>query len=138
MHLIKLTLLASLASVAFSYCVLNPDECPAGTHAQSEPEVCREMGFPPPYHLLCVGGDANARQRSLASVAFTDCVRDAKDCPPGTHAKIEPFLCRELGFPPPYHLLCVGDDVNARQGSLDRWFPRGSSRQVPLREPCAV
>ncbi|KAG0335452.1 hypothetical protein BG005_004587, partial [Podila minutissima] len=64
MHLIKLTLLASLASVGFSQCVRNPNDCPSGTHAENEPEICRDMGYPPHYHLLCVGG-ANTRLESL-------------------------------------------------------------------------
>ncbi|KAK5809261.1 hypothetical protein F5H01DRAFT_348846 [Linnemannia elongata] len=70
---------------------------------------------------------------SLASVAFSHCVRNASDCPPGTQAENEPEICRDLGYPPQYHLLCVSG-VNARQGSLDRWFPRGSSRQASLRK----
>ncbi|KAG0068626.1 hypothetical protein BGZ89_004376 [Linnemannia elongata] len=80
MHLIKITLLASLASIALGNCVRFADQCPAGTHAENEPEICRDLGYPPQYHLICVQG------------------------------------------------------VKARQGSLDRWFPRGSSRQTPLHE----
>ncbi|KAF9079063.1 hypothetical protein BGX23_005192, partial [Mortierella sp. AD031] len=76
---------------------------------------------------------------ALATVAFSNCVRNANDCPPGTHAEYEPEICRDIGFPPNYPLLCVGGQVQgqdgARQESLDRWFPRGSGRRPrPLRE----
>ncbi|KAF9380032.1 hypothetical protein CPB97_008615 [Podila verticillata] len=60
MHLIKLTLLASLASVAFASvdkCVLYPEECPPGTHAEDEPQTCMDEGYPPDFHLICVRGD---------------------------------------------------------------------------------
>jgi len=71
---------------------------------------------------------------SLASVALGQCVRSAGDCPSGTHAENVPEICRDLGYPPAYHLLCVRGNVEARLGSPNRWFPRGSSRQAPLRE----
>ncbi|KAF9109605.1 hypothetical protein BGX30_008313 [Mortierella sp. GBA39] len=180
MHLIKLTLLASLASVAFSNCVLRAGDCPPGTHAENEPDICRDIGYPPNYHLLCVGGDP----APLAPVASrVGCVRSPDQCPSGTHAENEPEICRDMGYPPQYHLLCVGGDpaplapadsrigcvlspdqcppgthaenepeicrdigyppnyhlfcvhgIKARLGSLDRWLPRGSSRQSSLRE----
>ncbi|KAG9063602.1 hypothetical protein KI688_004487 [Linnemannia hyalina] len=130
MHLIKLTILASLATVAFSHCVLNVNDCPAGTHAENEPEICRDMGYPPQYHLLCVGGDPAPLARVASRVG---CVRSPDQCPSGTHAENEPEICRDMGYPPQYHLLCVYG-VKARLGSLDRWLPRGSSRQSSLRE----
>ena len=70
---------------------------------------------------------------SLASAAFGLCVRNPGDCPSGTHAENEPMICRDEGYPPHYHLLCVGGDY-ARQECLDRWLPRGSSRQASLRK----
>ncbi|KAF9154362.1 hypothetical protein DFQ26_000256 [Actinomortierella ambigua] len=70
---------------------------------------------------------------SIASVAFSNCVRDANDCPPSTHAEYEPEICLDIGYPPQYHLLCVSG-VNARQGSFAHRLPRGPSRQAPLRE----
>ncbi|KAF8947204.1 hypothetical protein BGZ52_008108, partial [Haplosporangium bisporale] len=65
--------------------------------------------------------------------AFSNCVRNADECPPGTQVENEPKICRDLGYPLQYHLLCVRG-VKTSQGSLDRWFTRGSSRQTSLRE----
>lgn len=43
-------------------------------------------------------------------------------------------ICRDLDYLPQYHLLCVNGYNDARRGSLNRWFPRGSGRQASLRE----
>ncbi|KAG0222292.1 hypothetical protein BGW42_006737, partial [Actinomortierella wolfii] len=69
---------------------------------------------------------------SLASVAFSQCVRKAKDCPPGTHAEYEPEFCTNIGYPQ-YQLVCTWND-DYRKVSLGRQSSRDSSRQRPLRK----
>ncbi|ORZ26712.1 hypothetical protein BCR41DRAFT_347803 [Lobosporangium transversale] len=99
-------------------CVRECDECPSGTHCENEPEICRDLGFPPHYHLLCVGGFASNPIPKPAPVAKTmPCVRKCDECPSGTHCENEPEICRDMGFPPHYHLLCVGGDPNSSEKS---------------------
>ncbi|KAG0249747.1 hypothetical protein DFQ27_009811, partial [Actinomortierella ambigua] len=61
--------------------------------------------------------------------AFSNCVRNANDCPLGTHAENKPEICMDIGYPPQYHLLCIRG-----QGSFAHRLPRGPSRQASLRE----
>jgi hypothetical protein len=48
--------LLSFLSIVTAVCVRGSQECPQGTHPENEPEICRDEGYPPDYHLLCVGG----------------------------------------------------------------------------------
>ncbi|KAG0237532.1 hypothetical protein BGW42_000742, partial [Actinomortierella wolfii] len=74
---------------------------------------------------------------SVASVAFSQCVRYPYDCPDGTRAEVEPEICRDMGYPPQYYVLCVEDD-HVRDRSFDRWSSRGPRRQRPLRESMCI
>ncbi|KAF9575426.1 hypothetical protein EC968_003031 [Mortierella alpina] len=115
MHLINITLLAALASVAFGQCVQNSNDCPSGTYAEDEPELCRDLGFPPHYKYICVVDDMSFRGPSRQEM---QCVRNGNECPSGTHAELEPTICQYLGYSSRFMYLCVNSGMSFRGPSL--------------------
>ncbi|KAF9969177.1 hypothetical protein BGZ73_008591, partial [Actinomortierella ambigua] len=84
------------SSLSAGLCVRYNERCPVGHHPENEPMICRDMGFPPEYHELCV-----------PYPGAPECVEQEDQCPKGTHAEGEPDICRDMGWPKKYDLLCV-------------------------------
>ncbi|KAK3809997.1 MAG: hypothetical protein J3Q66DRAFT_351825 [Benniella sp.] len=110
--LAALLLLGACATVGYAQCARSCGDCPRGTHCVNKPMICREYGFPPDYHFVCLGGIHD--KAPVVPQHNTACVRGCGDCPSGTHCENEPDICRDIGYPPNYHLLCVGGGMGRR------------------------